>query len=62
MVVLVNSGSEFEGDLVTLLKNFRIKRVIISPYNLRANSLNERGYFSIALVLTKLCKGKIVRW
>jgi len=61
MVVLVNSGSKFEGDLVTLFKNLRIKRVIISPYNLRANGLNEKGHFSIALVLTKLYKGKIVR-
>jgi len=61
MVVLVNGGSEFEGDLITLLKNFRIKRVVISPYNLRANSLNERGYFSITLILAKLYKGKIVR-
>jgi len=62
MVVLVNSGSEFEGDLVTLFKNLRIKRVVISPYNLKANGLNEKGHFSIALVLAKLCKGKIVRW
>jgi len=61
MVVLVNSGSEFEEDLITLLKNLGIKRVIISPYNLKANSLNERGYFSIALALTKLCKGKIIK-
>ena len=61
MVVLVNGGSEFEEDLITLLKNLRIKRVVISPYNLRANSLNERGYFSIALALAKLYKGKIVR-
>ena len=61
MVVLVNGGSEFEEDLITLLKNLRIKRVVISPYNLRANGLNEKGYFSITLVLTKLYKGKIVR-
>jgi len=61
MVVLVNSGSEFEGDLVTLLKNLGIKRVVISPYNLKVNSLNERGYFSITLVFAKLYKGKIVR-
>ena len=62
MVVLVNGGSEFEGDLITLLKNLRIKRVVISPYNLRANSLNKRGYFSITLIFAKLYKGKIVRW
>ena len=61
MVVLVNGGSKFEGDLIVLLKNLRIRRVVISPYNLRANSLNERGYFSIALALAKLYKGKTVR-
>jgi len=62
IVVLVNGGSEFEGDLVTLLENLRIKRVVISPYNSRANSLNERGHFSITLALAKLCKGKTVGW
>ena len=62
MVVLVDGGSEFEGDLVALLENLGIKRVVISPYNSRANGLNERGHFSIASALAKLCKGKTVGW
>ena len=62
MVVLVNGGSEFEGDLIALLENLGIKRVVISPYNSRANGLNERRHFSIASALAKLCKGKTVGW
>jgi hypothetical protein len=62
IIVLINSGGEFKGSLIELLKNLGIRRVVISPYNSRANGLNERGYFSIALALAKLYKGKTVRW
>ena len=44
-----------------LFKNLRIRRVVISLYNSRANSLGERGYFSIASALAKLYKEKTVR-
>ena len=39
--------------------NYGIKRVVISPYNIKANGMIERGYKSIINALAKIIKGGI---
>jgi hypothetical protein len=39
--------------------DYGIKRVIISPYNVKANGIIERGHKSIINALVKMTKGGI---
>jgi hypothetical protein len=39
--------------------DYNIKRVVISPYNAKANGMIERGYKSIVNTLAKMIKGGI---
>ena len=52
--VLVDGGSELKGEVDALLGSFNIKRIEISPYNSRANGINEAGHFPLAQGLAKL--------
>ena len=41
----VDGGAEFKGEeLVKILKKYEIKRLVISPYNVKGNSSIERGH------------------
>jgi hypothetical protein len=39
--------------------DYDIKRVVISPYNVKANGMIERGYKSVINILAKMIKGGI---
>lgn len=58
LLVTIDGGSEFKGEVKEGLEAMRIKRVNISPYNSRANGQVEAGHFTIASALAKLDTGQ----
>ena len=52
--VLLDNGSELKGEVDTLLGSLNVKKIEISPYNSRANGINEAGHFPLAQGLAKL--------
>jgi hypothetical protein len=42
--------------------NYSIKRVVISPYNAKANGMIERDYKPVINVLAKITKDGIGKW
>ena len=61
-VVVVDGGSEFKKEAAQILKDLQIPRVVISPYNSRANGVNEVGHISIAAALAKATDGTGKGW
>ena len=57
ITVVVDGGSEFKKEVVEILKRLEVDRVSISPYNSRANGVNEAGYILIAVALAKITNG-----
>jgi hypothetical protein len=47
---------------VQFVTDYSIKRVIISPYNAKANGMIKRDYKSIINALAKMTKGGISKW
>ena len=62
MEVVVDGGSEFKGEAQEILRKLSVNRVVISPYNSRANGVNEQGHFPIVASLTKALKGTGKNW
>ena len=60
--VVTDNGPSFQKDFKSLLKNYGIKQITISPYNSQANGVVERGHYNIREALVKLCKDDISRW
>jgi hypothetical protein len=42
--------------------DYSIKRIVISPYNAKANEIIERDYKPVINVLAKMIKGGIGKW
>jgi hypothetical protein len=42
--------------------DYSIKRVVISPYNIKANGIIERNHKPVINALTKMTKGGINKW
>ena len=53
-IIVINRGIEFKKKVVKILKSLQIPRVIISPYNSRANRVNKVSYISIVVSLAKV--------
>jgi hypothetical protein len=45
--------------IIQFIINYDIKRVVILPYNVKANGIIERGHKSIINALAKITKGGI---
>ena len=60
--VVVDGGSEFKGECEAILNRLSIHRVVISPYNSRANGVNEVGHIPIAAALAKMIARTGKRW
>ena len=45
--------------IIQFVTDYSIKRVVISPYNVKANGMIERGYKPVINVLAKMTKGGI---
>jgi hypothetical protein len=48
--------------IIQFVTDYNIKRVIISPYNAKANRIIERGHKPIIDALAKITKGGIGKW
>jgi hypothetical protein len=56
--LVINRGLENQGVMVTFTNKYSIKRVQISAYNSKANSIVERSYRSILKALFKIGGGR----
>jgi hypothetical protein len=59
---IINGGPENKDLIMQFVTDYNIKRVIISPYNIKANGMIERGYKPIINILAKMIKGGINKW
>jgi ribonuclease HI len=59
---VVDGGPEFKKEFPPILKELGILLITISPYNAKANGVNERGHYSIAMALKKMEKDGKPRW
>jgi hypothetical protein len=57
--LVINKGSENKDLIMQFVTDYSIKRVVISPYNAKANGMIERDYKPIINALTKIIKGGI---
>ncbi|AEO63043.1 uncharacterized protein THITE_2041343, partial [Thermothielavioides terrestris NRRL 8126] len=62
IVIVVDRGSKFKGEVKEILYKLRIKRVIISLYNSYINRVNEASYIPIATSFTKMTNSIGKRW
>ncbi|SCV59860.1 uncharacterized protein FFFS_14429 [Fusarium fujikuroi] len=59
MIAVVDGGPEMKKELPQVLRQYGVKTVETSPYNPKANGLNEYGHYVLRKVLEKLKrKGK----
>jgi hypothetical protein len=47
---------------VQFVANYNIKRVVISPYNIKTNGMIKRDYKPVINTLVKMIKGGINKW
>jgi len=47
---------------VQFVTDYSIKRVIISPYNVKVNGMIEKGHKPVINTLAKMIKGGINKW
>jgi hypothetical protein len=57
--LVVNESSENKDLIVQFVTDYSIKRVVISPYNVKANGMIERDHKPVINVLAKITKGGI---
>ena len=62
LCIVVDGGSEFKGEVKSILWQLKVQRVVISPYNSRANGINEQGHIPIATSLAKYTNGTGKYW
>jgi hypothetical protein len=60
--LIINGGPENKDLIVQFVTDYDIKRVVISPYNAKANGMIERDHKPIINVLAKMIKGGIGKW
>jgi hypothetical protein len=60
--LVINGGPENKDLVVQFVTDYGIKRVVISPYNAKANGMIERDHKSVVNVLVKMTKGGIGKW
>jgi len=61
-LLIVDRGPKFKKKVKIICKELGIWRIVVSIYNLRANSIIEGGYFSLANTLAKLTNSTRKGW
>ncbi|KAI8679254.1 hypothetical protein NCS57_00202800 [Fusarium keratoplasticum] len=61
-VAVVDGGPEFKKEFPPLLEELGIRQIVTSPYNPKANGINERGHYSISMALRKMERKGKPRW
>lgn len=62
LAIVIDGGSEFKREARKIMEDLRIQRISISPYNSRANGVNEVGHIPIAASLAKATDGTGKDW
>jgi hypothetical protein len=57
--LVIDRGLKNKNLIMQFVTDYNIKRVVISPYNVKANGMIERGYKPVIDALTKMIKGGI---
>ena len=60
--ITTDNGTEFQGAVSVLAKQYRVHIVRISPYNPVANGMIERGHRTWINSIWKLCGSKKEKW
>ena len=60
--VVTDNGPSFAKEFASLMEQYGIHHIKISPYNSQANGVVERGHFNIREALVKLCNGDLSKW
>ena len=57
--LVINENPENKDLIMQFVTNYDIKRVVISPYNIKINGIIEKGHKSVINILAKIIKGGI---
>lgn len=57
-----DNGSEFEGAMTVLMDTYNVPMIKISPYNPKANGMNERGHGTWVGSIWKTLEGQTDEW
>jgi hypothetical protein len=57
--LVINKSPKNKDLIMQFVTDYNIKRIVISPYNIKANGIIERGYKPVINALTKMTKGGI---
>ena len=60
--VVTDNGPSFGKEFSSLMKQYGIHHIKISPYNSQANGVVERGHYNIREAIVKLCAGNLDQW
>jgi hypothetical protein len=59
---VVNRDFKNKDLVVQFVTDYNIKRVVISPYNVKANGMIKRDHKPVINALAKMIKGGINKW
>ncbi|AEO58177.1 hypothetical protein MYCTH_2037651, partial [Thermothelomyces thermophilus ATCC 42464] len=54
IIIVINRGSKFKGEVKAILEELRVKHIINFPYNSKANSISKARYIPIIAILAKI--------
>jgi hypothetical protein len=57
--LVINKDSKNKDLIIQFVTDYGIKRVVISPYNAKANEMIKRGHKPVIDILAKMTKGGI---
>jgi len=60
--IVTDNGAPFKKAVTWIEDKYRIKGVIISPYNLQANGAVERPHWDLRQMLYKVTKENVKKW
>jgi hypothetical protein len=60
--LIIDKGFKNKDLVMQFVTDYDIKRVVISPYNAKANGMIERDHKSVINALAKMIKGGIDKW
>ncbi len=60
--LVIDGGSENKDAVAELAQRYKVKRVVVSAYHLKANEMIERGHKPIVDVLSKMSDGGSTNW
>jgi hypothetical protein len=60
--LVINESPENKDLIMQFVTDYGIKRIVISPYNIKTNGIIERDHKPVINALAKIIKGGISKW